>query len=46
MTAVPPPLTTDRLPVALPEAAGAKMTLMGALCPEANVNGRVNPEML
>lgn len=46
MTAVPLSLTTDRLPVALPESAGANFTFTVALCPAAKVKGRVNPEML
>ena len=35
--------TTEMLPVALPAAVGAKVTLKGALCPAARVNGVVIP---
>jgi hypothetical protein len=34
------------LPLALPALAGAKTTLMVALCPAAKVKGGVNPVML
>lgn len=39
-------LTTEMLPVALPEALGLNAALIVAVCPAVSVNGVVTPETL